>query len=87
MATTPAGERAVPEPQFPLGMRNAVMVYASSASIDVAARGGRSGRHVPADRDLTTTNNDESYHAPPASCHPPLRTGMWSGTSPASRTQ
>jgi hypothetical protein len=26
MATAPAGERAIPEPQFPPGMRNAAMV-------------------------------------------------------------
>jgi hypothetical protein len=55
-------------------MRNAAMAYASSASIDVAARGGRPGRHVPADRDLTTTTKDESYHGsaselPPATSH------------------
>jgi hypothetical protein len=74
MATAPAGERAVPEPSFPLGMRNAAKAYASSASTDVAARGGRPGRHIPADRNLTATTNDESYHGsaselPPATSH------------------
>jgi hypothetical protein len=62
MATAPAGERAVPELPFPLDMRNAAKAYASSASIDVAAHGGRPGRHVPGDRNPTTTTNDESYH-------------------------
>jgi hypothetical protein len=60
MATAPAGERAVPEPPFPLGMHNAVKAYASSASTDVAARGGRPSRYVPADRNLTATTNDDS---------------------------
>jgi hypothetical protein len=74
MATTPAGERVVPEPQFPLGMRNATMAYASFASTDVAARGGRPSRHVPAARNLTVTTNNESYHGstselPPATSH------------------
>jgi hypothetical protein len=50
------------------------MVYASSASTDVTARGGRPSRHVPAARSLTATTNDESYHGsaselPPATSH------------------
>jgi hypothetical protein len=74
MATAPAGERAVPEPQFPLGMRNAAMAYASSASTDVAARGDRPSRHVSAATNLTATTNDESYHGstselPPTTSH------------------
>jgi hypothetical protein len=74
MATAPMGDRAVPQPQFPLRMRNAAMAYASSASTDVAARGGRPCRHVPAAKNLTTTTNDESYHGsaselPPATSH------------------
>jgi hypothetical protein len=74
MATAPAGERAFPEPQFPLGMRNAAMAYASSASTDVAARGGRPSCHVPAARNITATTNDEFYHGsaselPPATSH------------------
>jgi hypothetical protein len=74
MATAPAGECAVPEPPFSLGMRNAAKAYASSASTNVAARGGRPGCHVLADRNLTATTNDESYHGsaselPPATSH------------------
>jgi hypothetical protein len=74
MATTPAGERAVPEPQSPFGMRTVAMAYASSASIDVAARRGRPSRHVPAAGNLTATTNDESYHGstselPPTTSH------------------
>jgi hypothetical protein len=68
------GECAVPEPLFPLGMCNAAMAYASSASIDVAARGGRPSLHVPSARNFTATTNDESYHGsaselPPATSH------------------
>jgi hypothetical protein len=74
MATAPTGERAVPEPRFLLGMRNAAMAYASSANTDVAARGGRPSHHVPAARNLTAITNDESYHGsaselPPATSH------------------
>jgi hypothetical protein len=85
MATAPAGERAVPEPRFPHGMRNATMAYASSASTDVAAQDGRPGRHLLAARNLTATTNDESYHGSATSCHPPLHMGMQSGTSPSCR--
>jgi hypothetical protein len=74
VATAPAGERAVPEPQFPHDMRNAVMAYASSGSTDVAACEGHPGRHLLAARSLTATTNDESYHGsaselPPATSH------------------
>jgi hypothetical protein len=74
MATAPSGERVVPEPQFPLGMRNAAMAYASSSSTDVAVHGGRPSRHVPAAGNLTATTNDDSYHGsaselPPATSH------------------
>jgi hypothetical protein len=81
------GERAVPELQFPHGMRNATMAYASSASIDVAAYENRSGRRLLVARNLTTTTNDESYHGSAASCHLPPRTGTRSGTSPVCRTR
>jgi hypothetical protein len=74
MATAPAGERAVPELLFPIGMRNTAKAYASSASTNAAARGGRPGRHVLADRNLTATTDDESYHGsaselPPDTSH------------------
>jgi hypothetical protein len=74
MATAPVGERAVPEPQFPHSMRNAAMAYASSVSIDVAAREGCPSRHVLAARNLTAMTNDDSYHSsasemPPATSH------------------
>jgi hypothetical protein len=74
MATAPVGERAVPEPQFPHGMSNAAMAYASSASPDVAAREGHPGRHLLAARNLNTSTDDESYHGstselPPATSH------------------
>jgi hypothetical protein len=64
----------VSEPQFPHGMRNAAMPYASSASLNVAAREGHPGRHVPAARNLVATTNDEPYHGstselPPATSH------------------
>jgi hypothetical protein len=74
MATAPAGERAVPEPQFPHGMRSAALAYVLSASTDVATCEGHPGRHLLAARNLTATTNDESYHGsaselPPATSH------------------
>jgi hypothetical protein len=74
MATAPAGERVVLEPQFPLGMRNAAMAFASFSSTDVAVHGGRPSRHIPAAGNLTATTNDNSYHGsasklPPATSH------------------
>jgi hypothetical protein len=87
MATTPVGQRAVPEPQFPHGMRNAAMAYTSSASTDVAAREGRPGRHFLQPGTLPLPPTTSPTTAPPASCHPPLRTGTRSGTSPACRTR
>jgi hypothetical protein len=70
----PAGERAVPEPQFPHGTRNTTTVYASSASTDVAAYEDLLGHHLLAVRNLIATTNDESYHGlaselPPATSH------------------
>jgi hypothetical protein len=55
-------------------MRNAAMVYASSASTDVAAREGHPGRHLLAAKNLTATTDDELYHGstselPPATSH------------------
>jgi hypothetical protein len=74
VATTPARERVVPEPQFPHGMRNTAMAYASSVSTDVAARRGRPSRHLLVARNLTAITDDESYHGstnelPPATSH------------------
>jgi hypothetical protein len=55
-------------------MRNATMVYASSASTDVAAYEDLPGHHLLAPRNLIATTNDESYHGsagerPPATSH------------------
>jgi hypothetical protein len=55
-------------------MRNAAMVYASSASPNMVAREGHPGRHVPAARNLAATTDDESYHGstselPPTTSH------------------
>jgi hypothetical protein len=74
MTTAPVGGSVVPEPQFPLGMRNAAMAYASSASPNMAAREGHPGRYLPAARNLAATTDDESYHGstselPPATPH------------------
>jgi hypothetical protein len=74
MATAPAGERVVSEPQFPLGMRNTAMAYASSANPNIVAREGHPGRHVPTARDLVATTDNESYHGstselPPTTSH------------------
>jgi hypothetical protein len=50
------------------------MAYASSASPNVVAHEGHSGRHVSVARNLATTTDDESYHSstselPPATSH------------------
>jgi hypothetical protein len=79
-ATAPTGGRgcgfraAVSGLRFPLGLRGTAMAHTSSASVDVAVREGRPGRHAPAARNLTATTNDESYHGstselPPATSH------------------
>jgi hypothetical protein len=60
--TAPTGEHAVSGPRFPLGLRGAAMVHASSASADVAEREGHPGRHASAAGNLTATTDDESYH-------------------------
>jgi hypothetical protein len=74
MATAPAGERAVPEPQFPHGMHNTTIAYASSANTDVAVCEGHLGCHLLASRNLTAPTDDESYHGstselPPSTSH------------------
>jgi hypothetical protein len=50
------------------------MAHASTANTDVAARGGRPGRHVLVAGNLTATTDDESFHGssselPPATSH------------------
>jgi hypothetical protein len=55
-------------------MRNAAMVYALSASTDVAVYEDLPGHHLLAVRNLVATTNDESYHGsaselPPATSH------------------
>jgi hypothetical protein len=86
-ATAPAGEHAVPEPQFPHGMRNAAMAYAPSASTDVAAYEDLPGHQLLAARNLIAPPTTSPTTALLASYRPPPRTGMRSGTSPAYRTQ
>jgi hypothetical protein len=73
-ATAPKEEHAVPESQFPHGMRNTATTYASSASTDVAAYEDLPGHHLLAVRNLIAFTNDESYHSsaselPPATSH------------------
>jgi hypothetical protein len=73
-ATAPTGERAVSESRFPHGMCNTAMVYALSASTDVAAYKDLLGHHLLAVRNLITSTNDESYHdstseLPPTTSH------------------
>jgi hypothetical protein len=45
-AAAPVGERVVPKPRFPHGMRNAATAYASSTSTDVAAYEDLPGHHL-----------------------------------------
>jgi hypothetical protein len=62
MTATPAREHEAPRLQFPLGMCNTAVAYASSASTDVAAYEDLPGHHMLAVRNLIATTNDESYH-------------------------
>jgi hypothetical protein len=56
-------------------MRNAAMVYASSASTDVAAHDSQPGRHLLAARNLTATTDDESYHGSASELPPTISHG------------
>jgi hypothetical protein len=72
--TAPTGERAVSGPRFPLGLHDAAMAHASSASADVAEHEGRPGQHASAAGNLAAATDDESYHGstselPPATSH------------------
>jgi hypothetical protein len=74
MTATPAREHEAPRLQFPLGMCNTAVAYASSASTDVAAYEDLPGHHMLAVRNLIATTNDESYHGsaselPPTTSH------------------
>jgi hypothetical protein len=60
--TTPTGECAAAGPQFPHGMRNAAVTYASSTSIDMAAYEDLPCHHLVVVWNLIATTNDESYH-------------------------
>jgi hypothetical protein len=82
----PAGERPVSGPRFPLCLRCATTAYVASANTDAAAHGVRPGRHIPVVRDPSAPPTTSRPAALPASCHPPLRTGTRSGTSPTCLT-
>jgi hypothetical protein len=74
LTVAPTGEHAAAEPQFPYGMRNAAVVYASPVNTDVVAYEDIPGQHVLAVRNLIVTTNDESYHGsaselPPTTSH------------------
>jgi hypothetical protein len=55
MTAAPAGERVVPEPRFPHGMRNATT---ASASTDVVAYKDLPGHHLVAVRNLIASTSD-----------------------------
>jgi hypothetical protein len=66
--------RSVAESQFPHGMHNVAVAYASSASTNVVAYEDFPVHHLLAVRNLNATTNDESYHGsaselPPATSH------------------
>jgi hypothetical protein len=62
-----AGGDEAHEPQFPHGMCNAAVAYASSAGTDVAAYDDLPGYHLLAARNLIATN--ERPPPPPATSH------------------
>jgi hypothetical protein len=91
-AATPAGERAVSGPRFPIGLRGTTTAY--NANINTTMRRVPPSRHVFVARDPSASAGDESSLGsldalPPANLHGLLvfrRTGP-SGTFPAYRTQ
>jgi hypothetical protein len=87
MTTTPAGERTVSGPRFPISLRGATAAYTANANASTMMRRVPPGRHVLVARDPSASAGDESSWAPSTRCHPLPRTGTRSGTSPAYRTQ
>jgi hypothetical protein len=85
--TAPVGERSVSGPRFPIGLRGTTTTYVASADTNTPTRRARPGLHVPAARDPSASAGDESSQGSATSCHPPLRTGTWSGISPVYPTQ
>jgi hypothetical protein len=61
-AAAPTGERLVPGPRFPIGLRSATTAYVVSANTDAAMREVPTGRHVPAVRDPSASADNESSH-------------------------
>jgi hypothetical protein len=57
---TPAGERSVSGPRFPIGLSGATTAYVASANANAATRRARPGCHVPAARDPGASAGDES---------------------------
>jgi hypothetical protein len=84
---TPAGERSVSGPRFPIGLRGAATAHAANTNVNTTMR------RVP----LAATSWSPGTLAPPPAmsypnalstrCHPPPRMDMQSGTSPVCRTQ
>jgi hypothetical protein len=71
-AATPAGERAVSGPRFPIGLRGATTAY--NANINTTMRRVPPGRHVFVARDPSASAGDESSLGsldalPPANLH------------------
>jgi hypothetical protein len=72
--TTPAGERSVSGPRFPIGLRGAATAYAANASVNTTMRRVPPGRHVLVARDPSASAGDESFLGsvdvlPPATSH------------------
>jgi hypothetical protein len=83
--TTPAGERAVSGPRFPIGLRSATTAY--NANVNIMMRRVPPGRHVFVARDPGASAGDESSLGSLDAFHPPTYTDTRSGTFPACRTQ
>jgi hypothetical protein len=71
---TPAGERSVSGPRFPIGLRGAATAYAANTSINTTMRRVPPGHHVLVARDPSASAGDESSLGsvdalPPATSH------------------
>jgi hypothetical protein len=84
---TPAGERSVSGPRFPIGLCGATTAYVTNTNANTTMRRVLPGRHILVARDPSASAGDESSLGsvdalPPATSH-----GYASGISPACRTQ
>jgi hypothetical protein len=74
MTASPAGERSISGPRFPIGLRGATVAYAANTNASATMRRVPPGRHVLVARDPSASAGDESSLGsldalPPATSH------------------